>query len=648
MAAFSTTRELKANYNSENVKSANFQYDLVSNLSKMSYTKYFEMEIKNTYELNNEHEKYEEKIEKVYTLIRIPFHLEKFFLYGFMLALDSFIFVLAMLPIRLFLIIKSVLLSFFGRQRKTSDGRRKRMLEPAQICDIVRVLLTVFCCCSLQWIDLSFLYHQVRGQNVLKVYIIFNMLDVADRLFSTLGQDLMDTVFWTATRIAQKDHAMVSISALRALFKFLFQFFLAFMYICVHSVIILLEATTLSVAFNSHNKSLLIVMMSNNFAELKGTVFKKFDKNNLYQLTCSDVRERLHLLILLVIVSVRNLRELNWDVVYFGQLLPELALVGFSEIIVDWVKHCFIAKFNEIPADVYSEYRLSLAMDWMGSKKKDSVSEHCDVVARKMGHNPIPLVCVLFKTFDQILFLNDPICALCSAAVIIPVSIAIKFVTSVHVLKQSCQIIKGHRDSQRENAKSVSQSDRQSHNSTPVHQRQHSPQPPHNSASQNCRQRVQHSISLPDTQLVTGEGDPTSKNSLFRDAENPINETEFYQITQSTPAINELHETHLLQNQQINAVSDSPLLSASLEQLNQSQIGQGPLFTENSTVNLPAYQLSSPSDEEEASNDMATEIRSNVSPTKTVKFLSVDTIEASQSDDELVRQQSRVVHDKAE
>ena len=109
-----------------------------------------------------------------------------------------------------------------------------------------------------------------------------------------------------------------------------------------------------SVAFNSHNKSLLIIMMSNNFAELKGTVFKKFDKNNLYQLTCADVRERLHLLVLLLVVSVRNLRELNWDVVYFGQLLPELLLVLVAEVIVDWVKHCFIAKFNEIPADVYS------------------------------------------------------------------------------------------------------------------------------------------------------------------------------------------------------------------------------------------------------------------------------------------------------
>ena len=162
MAAFSTTRELKATYNSENVKSTNFQYDLVSNLADMSYMKYFEMEIKNTYELNNEHEKYEEKIEKVYTLIRIPFHLERFFYYGFLLALDSFMFVLATLPIRLFLIIKSILRHFFRPSKIGVSSRRKNILEPAQICDVVRVLLTLFCCCSLQWIDLSFLYHQVR------------------------------------------------------------------------------------------------------------------------------------------------------------------------------------------------------------------------------------------------------------------------------------------------------------------------------------------------------------------------------------------------------------------------------------------------------------------------------------------------------
>lgn len=45
----------------------------------------------------------------------------------------------------------------------------------------------------------------------------------------------------------------------------------------------LIQATTLNVAFNNHNKVLLIIMMSNNFIEIKGSVFKRFEKNNLFQ-----------------------------------------------------------------------------------------------------------------------------------------------------------------------------------------------------------------------------------------------------------------------------------------------------------------------------------------------------------------------------
>lgn len=36
-----------------------------------------------------------------------------------------------------------------------------------------------------------------------------------------------------------------------------------------HSLLVLLQATTLNVAINSKNKALLTVMMSNNFVELK-------------------------------------------------------------------------------------------------------------------------------------------------------------------------------------------------------------------------------------------------------------------------------------------------------------------------------------------------------------------------------------------
>ena len=48
------------------------------------------------------------------------------------------------------------------------------------------------------------------------------------------------------------------------------------------------------------------------FVELKGSVFKKFDKNNLFQVSCCDVRERFHLFALLFIVVVQTMKEYGW------------------------------------------------------------------------------------------------------------------------------------------------------------------------------------------------------------------------------------------------------------------------------------------------------------------------------------------------
>jgi hypothetical protein len=62
---------------------------------------------------------------------------------------------------------------------------------------------------------------------------------------------------------------------------------LAIGYVFLHALLVLLQATTLNVAINSSNKALLTIMMSNNFVELKGSVFKKFDKNNLFQVRVS-------------------------------------------------------------------------------------------------------------------------------------------------------------------------------------------------------------------------------------------------------------------------------------------------------------------------------------------------------------------------
>lgn len=73
------------------------------------------------------------------------------------------------------------------------------------------------------------------------------------------------------------------------------------------------------------------------FVELKGSVFKKFDKNNLFQLSCADVRERFHLIMLLLAVTLQTMKEYAWHSDRLAVLLPDCVMLLFAEVLVDWV-----------------------------------------------------------------------------------------------------------------------------------------------------------------------------------------------------------------------------------------------------------------------------------------------------------------------
>ena len=64
-------------------------------------------------------------------------------------------------------------------------------------------------------------------------------------------------------------------------------FAIAFVYISVHTLILLIQSVALNVAVNSNNNVLLTLLVSNNFVELKGSVFKKCEKQNLFQISCA-------------------------------------------------------------------------------------------------------------------------------------------------------------------------------------------------------------------------------------------------------------------------------------------------------------------------------------------------------------------------
>ena len=53
----------------------------------------------------------------------------------------------------------------------------KKLLEPSRMIDFCKLFLIVVCYLMLTFVDTSMVYHIIRGQAIIKLYIFFNMLE---------------------------------------------------------------------------------------------------------------------------------------------------------------------------------------------------------------------------------------------------------------------------------------------------------------------------------------------------------------------------------------------------------------------------------------------------------------------------------------
>ncbi|KAJ8271576.1 hypothetical protein COCON_G00104350 [Conger conger] len=397
-----------------------------SSLSDLSLFRFIGTELTRGYFLEHNEAKYTERRERVYTCLRIPRELEKLMIFGFFLCLDAFLYVFTLLPLRVLLaLVRLLTLPCCGLSGS-------RLLQPAQVCDLLKGFIMILCYSMMHYVDYSMMYHLIRGQSVIKLYIIYNMLEVADRLFSSFGQDILDALYWTATEPKKKKRAHIGVIP---------HFLMAVLYVFLHAILIMVQATTLNVAFNSHNKSLLTIMMSNNFVEIKGSVFKKFEKNNLFQMSNSDIKERFTNYVLLLIVCLRNMEQFSWNPDHLWVLFPDVCMVIASEIAVDIVKHAFITKFNDITADVYSEYRASLAFDLVSSRQKNAYTDYSDSVSRRMGFIPLPLALLLIRVVTSSVRIQGSLVLVCLLLFYLGM-ITLKVLNSIVLLGKSCLYVK--------------------------------------------------------------------------------------------------------------------------------------------------------------------------------------------------------------
>jgi hypothetical protein len=132
-----------------------------------------------------------------------------------------------------------------------------------------------------------------------------------------------------------------------------------------------------------------------------------------------DIVERFQQSAFLFIITLRNIIELSESgpssilpstfVPLFklpastsiNTLMTPIIMVLLSEIMVDWLKHAFITKFNQIRPSIYGKYIDILCKDLViGSPSRMASKNHAfvdqsPVVSRRIGFPVLPLACLV-------------------------------------------------------------------------------------------------------------------------------------------------------------------------------------------------------------------------------------------------------------
>lgn len=92
-------------------------------------------------------------------------------------------------------------------------------VKSSQKVDFFKGLLLLNAVIMLHNVDASRIYHSIRGQSTIKLYVLFNVLEIADRLCSAIGQDILDCLFSKSifARVAESSRARMTLLAYYAL-----------------------------------------------------------------------------------------------------------------------------------------------------------------------------------------------------------------------------------------------------------------------------------------------------------------------------------------------------------------------------------------------------------------------------------------------
>jgi Eukaryotic membrane protein family len=191
--------------------------------------------------------------------IKVPGAVEKTLTSGFLICVDSFLYVCTILPIRFAWSLVLLSLHYFFKWTKKPAGKlqfhrryeigfiaatcRNRKLANRSLTivfgrhtyQLIQVFIILFIYTYILLpISIGKLYHWIRGQAMIKLYVLIAIVEVFDRLMCSLGQDCLDSMYWNTTRRPRSARMVISVSVV-------------IVYTAVHSLILFIHVCTLSV-----------------------------------------------------------------------------------------------------------------------------------------------------------------------------------------------------------------------------------------------------------------------------------------------------------------------------------------------------------------------------------------------------------------
>ncbi len=142
-----------------------------------------------------------------------------------------------------------------------------------------------------------------------------------------------------------------------------------------------------------------------------------------------DAVERFQIFIFMILSMTYNMHDLDWEITYdwLVSMAIMLIMISLSENLVDWIKHCFVTKFNNLTPDLYHKYQTIVCSDIIASRVtpvspfihlrtfvitltrccvKQGIFDNNYSVSRRIGFVPLPLACLVCFSSPPFIIIN--------------------------------------------------------------------------------------------------------------------------------------------------------------------------------------------------------------------------------------------------